>query len=102
MAVMQNRRRFLASSAAGLVAVDSVLSSTTGAQQTTSRANQNARPVRARRDIIVYKDRFAYCSHASIAGLANGEWIVAFNECQLRQPHTLPCPRTISPSLLML
>ncbi len=90
MTLALNRRRFLASSATGLVTGGSVLSTTTGAQQITNRANRNAKPVGERRDIVVYKDRFAYCSHACIAGLANGEWIVAFNECQLRQPYTHP------------
>ena len=89
MTLAVNRRRFLASSAAGLLTGGSVLSATTGGQQT-NRANRNAKPVGGRRDIIVYKDRFAYCSHACGAGLANGEWIVAFNECQLQQPYTHP------------
>ncbi len=31
-------------------------------------------------NILVYKDRFAYCSHPSVARLANGELIVACNE----------------------
>lgn len=43
-----------------------------------------------RRDITIYRDPFAYCSHASIAGLMNGDWIVAFNECQRRNPYTHP------------
>lgn len=47
-------------------------------------------PPAERRDIIVYRDRFAYCSHASMACLSSGDWIVAFNECQMREPYAHP------------
>ena len=49
-------------------------------------ANTNTQPVRNRRDIIIYRDPFAYCSHASIVRLANGAWVVAFNEAQRVEP----------------
>ncbi len=43
--------------------------------------NPHTRPAPNRRHIVIYRDPFAYCSHASIVRLANGEWITAFNEC---------------------
>jgi hypothetical protein len=94
-----NRRDFMSTLASSGTAGVPLLSfagrSANGATGTHSiatpdEANRNTIPARERRDIIVYKDRFAYCSHACIARLANGEWIAAFNECQLRKPHTHP------------
>ncbi len=49
-------------------------------------ANTNTQPVRNRRDISIYRDPFAYCSHASIVRLASGAWVVAFNEAQRVEP----------------
>ena len=52
--------------------------------------NPHTQPAPNRRDIIIYRDPFAYCSHASIVRLANGEWVTAFNECQKIKPYTHP------------
>ena len=52
--------------------------------------NPHTQPAPNRRDIIIYRDPFAYCSHASIVRLANGEWVTAFNECQKITPYTHP------------
>jgi len=55
-----------------------------------SASNRQVVQAAERRNIVVYRDRFAYCSHATIARLCDGDWIVAFNECQRREPHTHP------------
>ncbi len=52
--------------------------------------NPHTQPAPNRRHIVIYRDPFAYCSHASIVRLANGEWVTAFNECQRRTPYTHP------------
>ena len=31
---------------------------------------------------ILYKDRFAYCAHPFVTTLANGDWLMVFNESQ--------------------
>ena len=82
-----NRRRFLHAASGAVLGAAGPASA---AQGISSEANRQTQQVAERRDISVYKDRFAYCSHASITQLANGEWVVAFNECQLRQPITHP------------
>ena len=40
--------------------------------------------------IVVHKDDFAYISHPSIAVLANGDWLAAFNHSRRRQPFHHP------------
>jgi hypothetical protein len=62
------------------------------AQQHEQETAANPRTVQASesRVVVVHRDRFAYCSHASMARLSNGDWIVAFNECQMRKPYTHP------------
>ena len=59
-------------------------------EQGAEEANQNTIPAADRRDIVVYRDRFAYCSHACMVRLANGEWVAAFTESQLRDPYLHP------------
>ncbi len=40
--------------------------------------------------VIVHKDRFAYISHPSIAVLADGRWLAAFNHSRRREPRAHP------------
>lgn len=40
---------------------------------------------------IVYKDQFAYCAHPFIQALANGDWLVVFNQTR-RRPFILHPP----------
>jgi hypothetical protein len=35
--------------------------------------------------VVVYRDRFAYCSHPSIVRLRTGEWLIAFMETMRRE-----------------
>ena len=42
------------------------------------------------RSTIVHKDDFAYISHPSIALLANGDWLTAFNHSRRRQRYHHP------------
>ena len=42
------------------------------------------------RSTVVHKDDFAYISHPSIAVLANGDWLAAFNHSRRRQPFHHP------------
>ena len=94
MTTSLSRRRFVHACSGALLGVagqaEIALRPAWGASAAGSEANRNTRPAAQRRDVLVYKDPFAYCSHASIAKLANGDWIVAFNECQLSDPYRHP------------
>ena len=83
------RREFLKRGSA-LAAVLSTASAGTQYNGDPGDPNPHTQPAPNRRDIIIYRDPFAYCSHASIVRLANGEWVTAFNECQKIKPYTHP------------
>jgi len=40
--------------------------------------------------VTVHRDGFAYISHPSVAVLANGEWLAAFNHSRRREPRLHP------------
>ena len=48
-------------------------------------------PVKDREDVVIYRDPFAYISHPCITKLANGDYLVAFNE-SLRRKRILHPP----------
>ncbi len=83
-----DRREFLTSSPA-LAATLSMTSGVAQRRGDPAVSNPHTRPVRNRRDIVIYRDPFAYCSHVSIVRLANGEWLAAFNETQRIEPFTI-------------
>ena len=92
-----DRRRFVRSLAllppgivGGLTLAAAGASCAAPPRENRSAANQRTVKAAERRDIIVHRDRFAYCSHACIVRLSNGEWIVVFNECQRRERYTHP------------
>ena len=86
----RDRRDFLTG---GAVLAAALSSASTLAQKNDGdpgEPNRNTQLAPNRRQIIIYRDPFAYCSHSSIVCLANGEWVIAFNECQRRTPYTHP------------
>ena len=91
-----NRRKFLAQMALG-AGLPGILTGAVPASraaflpgQEEGQANRSAIRAADRRDIIVYRDRFAYCSHACLAQLTNGEWLAAFTESQHSDPYLHP------------
>ena len=91
-----NRRTFVANmalvapSVAGSLTLASQKHGVAQPLEQESAANRKTVQAAESRNIMVYRDPFAYCSHASMARLSNGDWIVAFNECQRRNPYTHP------------
>ncbi len=47
-------------------------------------------PIQDREDVVIYRDPSAYISHPTVAKLANGDYLVAYNETLPRRPHMHP------------